>query len=59
MKTFVLVSGDGVPGLPHEITDQQAKEQGLTALLQAAVDNGTYKEKPAKAAKVKESNNGQ
>lgn len=62
MKTFVLnpAKGDGVPGLPHEITEEQAKAQGLDQLLKEAVTNGTYIEKAAtKPAKVKESNNGQ
>ena len=57
MKTFVLnpAKGDGVPGLPHEVTDEQAKALGLEQVLQEAVQNGTYIEKAAtKPAKVKE-----
>ena len=37
-------AGDGVPGLPHEITDEQARELGLTELLGQAVATGTYAE---------------
>jgi len=57
MKTYVLnqAAGDGVPGLPHEITDEQAKALGLEKVLKDAVQNGTYTEKPAaKPAKTKE-----
>ena len=35
-------NGAGIPGLPHEISDEQAKELGLTAILEEAVRNGNY-----------------
>lgn len=56
-KTFVHnpAKGDGVPGLPQEITAEQAAALGLDEILKAAVENGTYLEKAAtKSAKVKE-----
>jgi hypothetical protein len=34
--------GAGVPGLPHEITEEEAAEAGLSELLQAAIANGNY-----------------
>lgn len=53
MKTYIYVGGgDGIPGLPHQITDQQAAAEGLTELLNSAIDSGAYieqaDEKPAK-----------
>lgn len=57
MKTYIHnpAKGDGVPGLPHEITDEEAKARGLDEILKAAVANGTYIEKrDPKPAKVKE-----
>lgn len=54
MKTFIYIGdGDGIPGLPHEITDEQAKAEGLTDLLNAAVKNGAYVEKKAAEKPVK------
>ena len=45
MRTFIYVgAGDGVPGLPREITDEQAKADGLTILLNQAIDAGVYVE---------------
>lgn len=35
-------SDAGVPGLPHEITAEQAKELGVEELLKAAIGNGSY-----------------
>ncbi len=35
--------GAGIPGLPHEITDEEAAERGLSALLQDAIKAGAYK----------------
>lgn len=34
--------GPGIPGLPHEISVEEAAEQGLSELLQAAIENGNY-----------------
>lgn len=43
MKKFIYVGlGDGVPGLPREITDEQAEADGLTILLNQAIDAGVY-----------------
>ena len=36
--------GMGVPGLPHEITDEEAAELEVTELLVAAIENGNYEE---------------
>lgn len=36
--------GQGVPGLPHDITDVEAAQAGVSDLLQAAIDNGNYTE---------------
>lgn len=44
MNYRYIGDGSGVPGLPHEITDEEATAQGLTELLQAAVQNGNYRE---------------
>jgi hypothetical protein len=34
--------GQGIPGLPHEVTAAQAKGLGLLEMLQAAIQNGNY-----------------
>jgi len=34
--------GMGVPGLPHEISDEDAEEMGVTEILSEAVRNGNY-----------------
>lgn len=34
--------GAGVPGLPHELTEAQASEQGVLELFIAAIANGLY-----------------
>lgn len=36
--------GAGVPGLPHEIDEAEAKRSGVGDLLQAAIANGNYQE---------------
>lgn len=46
-------NGQGIPGLPHEVTTAQAKELGLLDVLKAAIKNGNYKQakpSPAKPA---------
>ena len=60
-KYRFIGEGAGIPGLPHEITDEEAKTQGVADILAEAVRNGNYvaldaSEKPAarKAEKVKE-----
>lgn len=35
-------NGQGIPGLPHEVTASQAKELGLLEVLVAAIKNGNY-----------------
>jgi len=35
-------NGQGIPGLPHEVSAEQAKELGLLEVLQAAIKNGNY-----------------
>lgn len=42
MQYKYVGDGAGVPGLPHEITDAEAEELGVTDLLLAAVENGSY-----------------
>ena len=42
MKYVFVGEGPGVPGLAHEISDEEAAAQGLTELLQAAIANGNY-----------------
>jgi hypothetical protein len=36
-------NGAGIPGLPHEVTAAQAADLGLREVLQAAIQNGTYR----------------
>ena len=35
-------AGMGVPGLPHQISEEEAERLGVKELLQAAIDNGNY-----------------
>lgn len=63
MKKFQYVGeGLGVPGLPHEVTDEDAKRDGLEALLAEAIKNGSYVEvkaaAPEKRPATKEVSNG-
>ena len=39
---FDTSKGAGVPGLPHEITEAQAAELGVSEILLAAIANGSY-----------------
>lgn len=40
--------GEGIPGLPHEISDDEAAELGVSEILKAALENGSYvEEKPS------------
>lgn len=34
--------GAGVPGLPHEISDEEAEALGVADILKAAIENGRY-----------------
>lgn len=55
---FDTSRGAGIPGLPHVITEAEAKELGMEKVLQEAIANGSYKPKaepkPKPAAKEKE-----
>ncbi len=43
--------GPGIPGLPHEITAEEAKALGVEDVLAAAVARGAYQEtKPERKA---------
>ena len=59
-KTYIFDTsrGAGVPGLPHEISEDEAKALGVDELLKEAVKNGSYKAKaepkPKAAPKEKE-----
>lgn len=55
MSTYVFdeTKGAGVPGLPHVITDEEAAALGVSDLLMAAIENGSYTATPAPKAKVK------
>jgi len=35
--------GQGIPGLPHELTAAQAEKMGMLKVLQGALENGNYK----------------
>jgi hypothetical protein len=44
-KNYVYVGdGLGIPGLPHAITESQAKAAGLWELLKEAIERGYYVE---------------
>ena len=36
--------GAGVPGLPHELTEEDAHKLGIETLLMEALKNGAYEE---------------
>jgi hypothetical protein len=42
MKYIFVGNGTGVPGLPHEISDDEAEALGVTEILEEAVRNGNY-----------------
>jgi hypothetical protein len=42
MQYKYVGDGAGVPGLPHEISDEEAQAQGFGELLKAAIANGSY-----------------
>lgn len=45
--------GAGVPGLPHELTEEDAHKLGVETLLMEALKNGAYEElKPPKVPKA-------
>ena len=44
-RTFKFTgAGEGIPGLAHEVTDDQAKALGLGDVLKSAIANGSYAE---------------
>lgn len=45
-------NGLGVSGLPHEITDEQAKKRKVYDLLQSAIAAGLYKEEKEKTSRA-------
>lgn len=47
MQYIYIGKGIGVPGLPHEISDEEARAQGLESLLVDALANGSYEPVPA------------
>ncbi len=56
-KKFRFVGpGQGVPGLPHEISEEEAENLGVVELLADALDAGTFEEirKPAAKKKAQE-----
>ena len=52
---FDTSRGAGIPGLPHTVTEAEAEALGVLSVLQAAIQNGSYKvkaePKPAKREK--------
>lgn len=44
--------GMGVPGLPHEVTDEEAAALGMSEILDEAVKNGSYVEVEGQRSKV-------
>ncbi len=41
-KYIYIGNGAGIPGLPHEITEEEAKTLGVEDLLKEAIQNGSY-----------------
>lgn len=44
--------GDGVPGLPHEVSEAEAKALGAADLLAEAIKSGAYIEKNSGAQRA-------
>lgn len=42
VKYKFVGEGMGVPGLPHEISAEEAESLGVSELLKAAIENGSY-----------------
>jgi hypothetical protein len=42
MKYIFIGDGLGVPGLPHEISAEEAERLGVGKLLADAIENGSY-----------------
>ena len=53
MKTYIYKGNEaGVPGLPHEVTDEEARALGVEDTLKAAIKSGVYVEKTAPKSKA-------
>lgn len=51
MKKYIYVgNGMGVPGLPHEISDDEAAKLGVLGILKDAIENGNYAPAPDDSA---------
>lgn len=46
MNYKYIGDGAGIPGLPHEISDEEAAERDLTELLSEAIKAGKYQAAP-------------
>ena len=53
MKYRYVGPGQGVPGLPNEVSDKEAKGLGLSDVLKECVKAGLYKESKGKPKEVK------
>ena len=42
MKYKYIGDGAGVVGLPHEVTDEEAAQMGVSDILAACIENGSY-----------------
>ena len=49
MKYIYVGNGQGVPGLPNEVSKKEAKDLGQSGVLQECIKAGLYKEVKAKA----------
>ncbi len=46
MKYKFIGDGMGVPGLAHEISEEEAEAAGVSEILLAAIENGSYVPSP-------------
>jgi hypothetical protein len=42
MQYKYIGDGAGIAGLPHVVTDEEAAATGVTEILRAALENGSY-----------------
>jgi len=52
MKYKFVGNGRGIPGLPHEVSDEDVKVLGMEEVLKAALKNGNYVKVEEKKSKV-------
>ena len=52
MQYIYVGKGTGIPGLPHKITEAEAKERGVSDILKDAIAAGNYKKKTKKSKEV-------